>query len=85
MHLSVHVAACGTQLPQVTSAAVKIALSSPPYPSLEALVFLPFAGEMLCLTFCSDSLRKAGPKSATEHIKDAQGHSILSDRIITLS
>lgn len=70
---------------QVTSAAVKIALTSPPDLSLEVVVFLPFVGEILCLTFCSHSLRKAGTKFATEHIKDAQGHSILSQRSITLS
>lgn len=85
MHLFVYVAAHATQLPKVTAAAVKIALSSTPDLSLEVVVFLPFVGEMLCLTFCSNSLRKAGPKFASEHVKDAQGHSILSDRNIILS
>lgn len=79
------IAAHATQLPRVTSAAVKIALSSPPGLSLELLVFQPFADEILYLTFCSNSLRKAGPVFATEHVKDAQGCSILSDRSITLS
>lgn len=61
----------------VKSAVVKTALSSPPGLSLELLVFQLFAGEMLSLTFCSNSLRrKAGPKFATEHVKDAQGCSI---------
>lgn len=85
MHLSVHIAARATQLPWVTSAAVKTTLSFPSDLSLEILVFQPFAGEMLYLTFCSNSLRKAGPRFATEHVKDAQGCSILSDRSITLS